>query len=106
MIKLLQKFIYYNIITTSFFLALLGFFASIASQKMSQWLVSAVDRTILSSSIGALNTILQVAGPLMTTIFTSIASALNINVALTGLIVVSVIVFIVAVYAMKTQHNN
>lgn len=95
-----------NIIATLIFIALLSFFAGIASPKMSQWLVSAVDRTILSSSIGALNTILQVAGPLMTTIFTSIASAININVALASLIVVSVAVFIVAFYVMKKTQKT
>ncbi|WEV36892.1 MFS transporter [Lactobacillus sp. ESL0677] len=90
-----------NIIATLIFITLLSFFAGVASPKMMQWLVSSVDRTILSSSVGALNTILQIAGPLMTAIFTSIASTLGINYALFALIIVSVIVFAIILYVMN-----
>ncbi|MDF7682338.1 MFS transporter [Lactobacillus sp. ESL0679] len=98
-----------NIIATLIFITLLSFFAGVASPKMMQWLVSSVDRTILSSSVGALNTILQIAGPLMTAIFTSIASAIGINYALFALIIVSVTVFAIILYVMnktkKAQAN-
>ncbi|WEV51017.1 MFS transporter [Lactobacillus sp. ESL0731] len=95
-----------NIIATLIFITLLSFFAGVASPKMMQWLVSSVDRTILSSSVGALNTILQIAGPLMTAIFTSIASAIGINYALFALIIVSVIVFAIILYVMNKTKKT
>ncbi|MDF7671790.1 MFS transporter [Lactobacillus sp. ESL0701] len=94
-----------NIISCLILGSVLGFFAGVANPKMTQWLVSSVDHTILSSSIGALNTILQVAGPLMTTIFTSITSTVGINYALFGLIIVSVLVFAIILYVMKKTHK-
>src|SRR5699024_11225556 len=37
--------------------------ASTASLKLTQWLVSSVDRTVLASSMGLLNTIVMIAVP-------------------------------------------
>ncbi|BDR60995.1 MFS transporter [Lactobacillus xylocopicola] len=81
----------------------LGFAIGTASPKLTQWLVTSVDRQILSSSVGLLNTILVIAGPLMTTIFTGIAGAVGINYALSGILVLSLIVFAVT---LKVMLNN
>lgn len=86
--------IYGNIFASLFCLAILGFLAGIVSPKLLQWLVTTVDRKILSSSVGLLNTILVMAGPLTTTVFTSIASATNITYALYGIIILGIAVFI------------
>lgn len=86
--------IYGNIFASLFCLAILGFLAGIVSPKLLQWLVTTVDRKILSSSVGLLNTILVMAGPLATTVFTSIASATNIMYALYGIIILGIAVFV------------
>lgn len=86
--------IYGNIFASLFCLAILGFLAGIVSPKLLQWLVTTVDRKILSSSVGLLNTILVMAGPLTTTVFTSIASATNIMYALYGIIILGIAVFV------------
>lgn len=86
--------IYGNIFASLFCLAILGFLAGIVSPKLLQWLVTTVDRKILSSSVGLLNTILVMAGPLTTTVFTSIASATDITYALYGIIILGIVVFI------------
>ena len=86
--------IYGNIFASLFCLTILGFLAGIVSPKLLQWLVTTVDRKILSSSVGLLNTILVMAGPLTTTVFTSIASATDITYALYGIIILGIVVFI------------
>ena len=78
----------------------LGFLAGTSSPKLMQWLVVSVDRKILSSSAGLLNTILAIAGPLMTTLFTTIAGTINVNYALYGVLGFSAIVFIVTLIVM------
>ena len=65
-----------------------------------QWLVVSVDRKILSSSAGLLNTILAIAGPLMTTLFPTIAGTINVNYALYGVLGFSAIVFTVTLTVM------
>ncbi|WP_338201426.1 MFS transporter [Lactobacillus rizhaonensis] len=93
-ITLAIAIIYGNIFASLFFLTILGFLAGIVSPKLLQWLVTTVDRKILSSSVGLLNTILVIAGPLTTTVFTSIASATDITYALYGIIILGIAVFI------------
>lgn len=93
-ITLAIAIIYGNIFASLFCLTILGFLAGIVSPKLLQWLVTTVDRKILSSSVGLLNTILVMAGPLTTTVFTSIASATNITYALYGIIILGIAVFI------------
>ena len=78
----------------------LGFLAGTSSPKLMQWLVVSVDRKILASSAGLLNTILAIAGPLMTTLFTTIAGTINVNYALYGVLGFSAIVFIVTLIVM------
>lgn len=63
-ITLAIAIIYGNIFASLFCLTILGFLAGIVSPKLLQWLVTTVDRKILSSSVGLLNTILVMAGPL------------------------------------------
>lgn len=71
--------------------------ASTASLKLTQWLVSSVDQTILASTIGLLNTIVMVAVPVMTTIFSTISGTTNVKYALVLLLVVEVIELIIAI---------
>ncbi|WP_305018332.1 MFS transporter [Lactobacillus sp. ESL0228] len=78
----------------------LGFLAGTSSPKLMQWLVISVDRKILASSAGLLNTILAIAGPLMTTLFTTIAGTINVNYALYGVLGLSAIVFIATLIVM------
>lgn len=93
-ITLAIAIIYGNIFASLFCLTILGFLAGIVSPKLLQWLVTTVDRKILSSSVGLLNTILVIAGPLTTTVFSSIASATDITYALYGIIILGIAVFI------------
>ena len=80
--------------------------ASTASLKLTQWLVTSVDQTILSSTIGLLNTIVMIAVPVMTTIFSTISGITNVKYALIMLLVVEVIELIVAIrLSIKTKEN-
>ena len=89
-----------NIVFCLILMTTLGFLAGTSSPKLMQWLVVSVDRKILSSSAGLLNTILAIAGPLMTTLFTTIAGTININYALYGVLGLSAIVFTVTLIVM------
>lgn len=80
---------------------LLGFLCGIASPKLTQWLVGTVDRKILASSVGLLNTILVIVGPLMTTAFTTISAVSQINYALVALLITSVVIFIITFAVMN-----
>lgn len=80
--------------------------ASTASLKLTQWLVTSVDQTILSSTIGLLNTIVMIAVPVMTTIFSTISGITNVKYALIMLLAVEVIELIVAIrLSIKTKEN-
>lgn len=89
-----------NIVFCLVLMSTLGFFAGTSSPKLMQWLVVSVDRKILASSAGLLNTILTIAGPVMTTFFTSIAGAINVNYALYGVLGLSVMVFTTTLLVM------
>lgn len=84
---------------------LLGFFTGIAGPKLTQWMVRTVDRKILSSSVGLLNTILLIITPLMTTLFTSISAASDVSIALGGMLVTSIVVFGVTLVVMLKTKN-
>lgn len=106
-ITLAIAIIYGNIFASLFCLTILGFLAGIVSPKLLQWLVTTVDRKILSSSVGLLNTILVMAGPLTTTVFTSIASATNITYALYGIIILGIVVFItISIVLLKINKTD
>lgn len=92
---------------------ILGFFfflaavAGVASIKLQQWLVNAVDHKILASTVGLLSTILSVASPLMTSVLTTISGGINVNVALIVLIIVEGVTLGVAVMvALKQKQLN
>lgn len=89
-----------NIVFCLILMSTLGFLAGTSSPKLMQWLVVSVDRKILASSAGLLNTILAIAGPVMTTFFTSIAGTINVNYALYGVLELSVIVFTTTLLVM------
>ncbi|KRL62124.1 MFS transporter [Lactobacillus psittaci] len=71
--------------------------ASLASIKLSQWLVTAVNQRILASSMGLLNTILMVMAPTMTTIFTTISGSTNFIISMSGLAIVEIIILALAI---------
>ncbi|BDR57656.1 MFS transporter [Xylocopilactobacillus apicola] len=78
-------------------LCLLGLCVGTMAPKLTQWLVKSVDRTVLSSSIGLLNTILVIVAPIMVTILTTISAASTINYALYCDLAVCFLVLIVTV---------
>lgn len=87
-----------------FFLAVV---ISTASIKMTQWLVEVIDRKILASSMGLLNSIIMVSSPALTTLFTTISGLTNVNYALFGLLGLNLIVLFVASWvSMKLKQKN
>lgn len=76
---------------------LLAATVSIASIKMQQWLVTTIERKILSSTVGLLNTIVVTAGPILTTLLTTISGLVNIKIALIVLLTIEIITLIVAI---------
>lgn len=78
----------YLILFLMFFLAAV---AGLASIKLNQWLVTAVDHQILASTIGLLNTILMAVAPLMTTILTTISGVAGVTLSLNALLLLEVL---------------
>ncbi len=73
---------------------LLSAITSIASLKMQQWIVTTIDRKILASSVGLLNTILMVVAPVMTTALTTVSGLKNVKYSLIILLAIeSIIIF-------------
>ncbi|WEV36888.1 MFS transporter [Lactobacillus sp. ESL0677] len=105
-ILMLGSMLMQNSIACFIFGAILGFFAGTASPKLYQWLVQSVDRKILASTMGALSTILVIAGPLTNAIFSSIAGTAGLNYALIGLIALSAITFLITLIVMFKTRNN
>ncbi|KRL89353.1 major facilitator permease [Lactobacillus kalixensis DSM 16043] len=79
------------------FFFLLAASASITFIKLSQWSVNTVERKILASTVGMLNTCVMVAYPIMTTIFTTISGASDARFALIALLSVEATVLLVTV---------
>ncbi|RMC47311.1 MFS transporter [Lactobacillus sp. ESL0228] len=86
--------------------SLLGFFAGIASPKLTQWMVSSVERQILASTVGLLNTILLLISPMMTTVFTTISAVSRVNYSLGLLLIVNGMVLIITLVLMKKEVNK
>ncbi|WEV51013.1 MFS transporter [Lactobacillus sp. ESL0731] len=105
-ILMLGSMLMQNSIACFIFGAILGFFAGTASPKLYQWLVQSVDRKILASTMGALSTILVIAGPLTNAIFSSIAGTAGLNYALIGLIALSAVTFLITLIVMFKTRNN
>lgn len=78
---------------------------SVGSIKMSQWLVTTVDRNILGSTIGLLNTILLAVAPILTTTVTSLAGVTGVKYALVLLTAIEVITLFVAVRVTLKNIN-
>ena len=96
-ISIMGKQLIYCLITY----CLMGFFAGIAGPKLTQWLVTTVDRKILASSVGLINTVLLVVSPLMTTAFTTLSAATQVNYAVLGLLILSLLTFVVTIIVMN-----
>ena len=101
-IAILSKQIWFCLITY----CILGFFAGTATPKLTQWMVGAVDRKILASSIGLINTILLIASPLMTTAFTTLSAVTNVQYSLLGLLIVSILLFAITVLVMRKSAQK
>ena len=99
---ILSKQIWFCLITY----CILGFFAGTATPKLTQWMVGAVDRKILASSVGLINTILLIASPLMTTAFTTLSAVTNVQYSLLGLLIVSILLFAITVLVMKKSAQK
>ena len=82
----------------------LAFFAGTASPKLEQWIVTSVDRTILSSTIGAVNTILIVTSPLVTAVISTISAATSVYYSLGTLLIGSIIVFGVILHIIRKTN--
>lgn len=85
---------------------LLAVSTSIASIKMSQWLVTTIDRKILASTLGLLNTMVMLAAPVVTVIMTTISGLSNVNYALVVLIVIEIIILIFAIKVNIRTSNT
>ena len=101
-ISILSKQIWFCLITY----CILGFFAGTATPKLTQWMVGAVDRKILASSVGLINTILLIASPLMTTAFTTLSAVTNVQYSLLGLLIVSILLFAITVLVMRKSAQK
>ena len=101
-IAILSKQIWFCLITY----CILGFFAGTATPKLTQWMVGAVDRKILASSVGLINTILLIASPLMTTAFTTLSAVTNVQYSLLGLLIVSVLLFAITLLVMRKSAQK
>ena len=101
-IAILSKQIWFCLITY----CILGFFAGTATPKLTQWMVGAVDRKILASSVGLINTILLIASPLMTTAFTTLSAVTNVQYSLLGLLIVSMLLFAITVLVMRKSAQK
>ncbi|UZN42461.1 MFS transporter [Lactobacillus sp. IBH004] len=101
-IAILSKQIWFCLITY----CILGFFAGTATPKLTQWMVGAVDRKILASSVGLINTILLIASPLMTTAFTTLSAVTSVIYSLWGLFIVSILLFAITVLVMRKSAQK
>ena len=101
-IAILSKQIWFCLVTY----CILGFFAGTATPKLTQWMVGAVDRKILASSVGLINTILLIASPLMTTAFTTLSAMTNVQYSLLGLLIVSVLLFAITLLVMRKSAQK
>ena len=101
-IAILSKQIWFCLITY----CILGFFAGTATPKLTQWMVGAVDRKILASSVGLINTILLIASPLMTTAFTTLSAVTSVIYSLWGLFIVSVLLFVITLLVMRKSAQK
>ncbi|MBI0032886.1 MFS transporter [Lactobacillus sp. M0396] len=101
-IAILSKQIWFCLITY----CILGFFAGTATPKLTQWMVGAVDRKILASSVGLINTILLIASPLMTTAFTTLSAVTSVIYSLLGLLIVSVLLFVITLLVMRKSAQK
>lgn len=96
-----------HIYTVLPFFFLLAATASIASIKLSQWLVNTVEHKILASTVGLLNTCAMASSPLLTTIFTTISGASDVRFALIALLAVEAIVLFVTVkMSIKVKRSQ
>ena len=99
--------VFANIFAIMPFYFLLALVVSTASLKMQQWLVTTIDRKILASSVGLLNTIIMATSPVMTTVLTTISGLGDVRYALFALLAVEIIILFVAVkLSVKAKVNK
>lgn len=86
-----------NIYAVLISFAVLATSVGATSIKLTQWLVNTVEHKILASSMGLLNTIVSVASPTATTIFTTISGTTNVKYALVALLTLEAVVLAFAI---------
>ncbi|NVY96514.1 MFS transporter [Lactobacillus sp. DCY120] len=89
------------------FCVLVGFFAGIMGPKITKWITTSVERSILSSSMGTLNMLVTISQPLGTAIFTTVATVGGLNTSITSLIAISFLTaLITSILALKITTKS
>lgn len=95
-----------NIYIICVFLMPVGFLVGVSIPKLSAWIVGAVARENLATSIGIINTILVGIAPLSTLVFVTIASTTSPMVSVTILIVFSVVMAVIQVVSTIKERGT
>lgn len=72
-------------------LSIVAFLTGTASPKLSAWLMKSVDTSVLSSSVGLINTILITVTPIVTILFSIINSTFSLKIATFFIVILTVI---------------
>lgn len=95
-----------NIYIICVFLIPVGFLVGVSIPKLSAWIVGAVARENLATSIGIINTILVGIAPLSTLVFVTVASTTSPRVSVTILTVVSVAMAVIQVVSTIKERGK
>lgn len=95
-----------NIYIICAFLIPVGFLVGVSIPKLSAWIVGAVARENLATSIGIINTILVGIAPLSTLVFVTMASTTSPMLSVTILFVVSVVMAVIQVVSTIKERGK
>ncbi|MBP1904684.1 MFS family permease [Paenibacillus turicensis] len=95
-----------NIYMICVFLIPVGFLVGVSIPKLSAWIVGAVARENLATSIGIINTILVGIAPLSTLVFVTVASTTSPMVSVTILIMFSVVMAVIQVVSTLKERGK
>ena len=94
-----------NIYIICVFLLPIGFLVGVSIPKLSSWIVGAVARENLATSIGIMNTILVGIAPLSTLVFVTIASTTSPLVSVTILFVASILMAVIHIVSKLKERG-
>ena len=94
-----------NIYIICVFLLPVGFLVGVSIPKLSSWIVGAVARENLATSIGIMNTILVGIAPLSTLVFVTIASTTSPLVSVTILFVASILMAVIHIVSKLKERG-